>query len=324
MNKVNAKFFLAANSAEGFVSFFDCCYDPAFGWNAYIIKGGPGTGKSSFMKKILKRAAETGIASEEIYCASDPDSLDGVILPTIKTVFLDGTSPHVVEPRCPGVCETLLDFGKYWNRGKLFENGEAIYKLSILNKSLHKKAGELVAALGEIIEEELCVKTFQTGKIEEISEAIAEKYFVSKGGSGRMWFRFSSGVTPRGLLTITEPEAFGQSVLIDGSVGFVSKVLENLKNKAENCGYERIILKDPILPSRLLDGIVIPELSLFIGRNPKKALPEKAEGIIEGIADILKTAKENHDELEKYYIEAMDFEELNRFTDKIINKILAL
>ena len=99
-----AKYFLASNSAGGFVSYFDSCYDPAMGYTAYIIKGGPGTGKSSFIKNVIASAESNNIAVEEIGCASDPNSLDGVIISSIKTVFLDGTPPHAVEPRLPGVC----------------------------------------------------------------------------------------------------------------------------------------------------------------------------------------------------------------------------
>ena len=43
-------YFLAANSGQGFYSKFGECYDAHNGWKAYVIKGGPGTGKSSLMK----------------------------------------------------------------------------------------------------------------------------------------------------------------------------------------------------------------------------------------------------------------------------------
>ena len=41
--------FLGANTPKGFVSLFDELYNPYTTKNAYIIKGGPGTGKSSFI-----------------------------------------------------------------------------------------------------------------------------------------------------------------------------------------------------------------------------------------------------------------------------------
>ena len=47
-------FFLGANSPQGFVSRFDQldCGDPQ--WHTFIIKGGPGCGKSSFMRRIAE------------------------------------------------------------------------------------------------------------------------------------------------------------------------------------------------------------------------------------------------------------------------------
>lgn len=88
------EFFLGANTPQGFVSRFDQLADPLDGWREFVIKGGPGTGKSSMMKRI---AAEAGARCEHvelIHCSSDVDSLDGVILHDIKTSIADGTAPH--------------------------------------------------------------------------------------------------------------------------------------------------------------------------------------------------------------------------------------
>lgn len=85
------KFFLGANTSRGFCSFFDelQCND---NWQTYILKGGPGTGKSSGLKRIAK---EVGTAETEyIYCSSDPKSLDAVILHNKEVSIADGTSPH--------------------------------------------------------------------------------------------------------------------------------------------------------------------------------------------------------------------------------------
>ena len=78
-----SKYFLGANSADGFISHFGDNFDCFNGWRAIIIKGGPGTGKSSFMKYITTRAVDAGYTIELCPCSSDPDSLDGVIIRTI-------------------------------------------------------------------------------------------------------------------------------------------------------------------------------------------------------------------------------------------------
>ena len=60
------RFFLGANSPQGFVSRFDQLDygDPQ--WHTFIIKGGPGCGKSSFLKRLSSIFAERSPRMEEI------------------------------------------------------------------------------------------------------------------------------------------------------------------------------------------------------------------------------------------------------------------
>lgn len=90
----DVSFFLGANSANGFVSRFSNVYNLTDGWRVYIIKGGPGTGKSSLMKKLASSAKERGFTPQLCYCSSDPVSLDAVIIPENKFMIADGTAPH--------------------------------------------------------------------------------------------------------------------------------------------------------------------------------------------------------------------------------------
>ena len=76
--------FMGANSPIGFCSFFEEIYNPYKNHHPYIIKGGPGTGKSTVMKKVARKAEEKGYDTELIYCSSDPSSLDGIIVKNIK------------------------------------------------------------------------------------------------------------------------------------------------------------------------------------------------------------------------------------------------
>jgi Cdc6-like AAA superfamily ATPase len=50
-------FFLGANTPQGFVSRYDQLADPTDGWHEFVIIGGPGTGKSTMMKKIVQQSA---------------------------------------------------------------------------------------------------------------------------------------------------------------------------------------------------------------------------------------------------------------------------
>ena len=67
----------------------------------YLIKSGPGCGKSTLMKRLAQAAEQQGQPIEKIHCASDPDSLDGVVFLQKHAAILDATAPHVVEPDAP-------------------------------------------------------------------------------------------------------------------------------------------------------------------------------------------------------------------------------
>ena len=96
-----------ANTPEGFISLFDELYDPAEELARYIIKGGPGTGKSRLMRRVADELEQAGYTAQRVLCSSDPDSLDGVIFPQIRACIADGTSPHVIEPRSPALWRSL-------------------------------------------------------------------------------------------------------------------------------------------------------------------------------------------------------------------------
>lgn len=88
------RFFSGANSPAGFVSRYDSLYEPENGWHAYILKGGPGTGKSTLMKTAARTALENGVVPQLVYCPSDPDCLDAVVFPELKVCIADGTPPQ--------------------------------------------------------------------------------------------------------------------------------------------------------------------------------------------------------------------------------------
>lgn len=92
------QYFLGANSPTGFYSLYDHLLPPQEARAIYILKGGPGCGKSTLMRKIGGWAEEIGLAAEYVLCSGDPDSLDAIVLPTQGVAIVDGTAPHGVVP----------------------------------------------------------------------------------------------------------------------------------------------------------------------------------------------------------------------------------
>ncbi len=153
------KYFAASNSGGGFKNYYKEVFAEAD--FVYIIKGGPGTGKSSFMKKYALRAEQDGKEVEYYYCSSDPSSLDGVLIHGEHGIvgILDGTAPHTSEPDFPGAREEIVNLGECWN-GELLRR----QKNEIISLSEHKSG------------EYRCAYTFlrSVGNLRAVSDSLME------------------------------------------------------------------------------------------------------------------------------------------------------
>lgn len=355
MEKQFKKYFLGANSCEGFVSHFGDCYSPDDGWRAFIIKGGPGTGKSSFMKFIASKALQNGYDTELCVCSSDPHSLDGVIIKELKTVFLDGTAPHVVEPKFPGVCEQIIYLGEFWDEKLLYNHREAVLDVTRLNSAVHKRVSGYLRACGQLIYDNLktarlCTDTERT---ENFARMLCKRLIPNKGGKGLEWIRFIQGVTPLGLVSYTKTltDFCDKKIIIEDKFGSVSGIItDTVRRDALSKGYEVISIKNPFLPSELYDHIIIPELSLCIATeneflhfdSPERRIHSRrftdismlkehrtrmgfnrrvTRDILLTACETLQRAKAIHDDIEKYYMDAMNFESISQLANETAKKL---
>ena len=92
----NIQYFLGGNTPAGFYSLYHQLSDPTRTRALYIVKGGPGSGKSTLMRRVERHAQAAGLETQEVLCSGDPDSLDAVILPQLGAAVVDGTSPQGV------------------------------------------------------------------------------------------------------------------------------------------------------------------------------------------------------------------------------------
>ncbi|MDD2568537.1 MAG: ATPase [Clostridia bacterium] len=86
--------FPGSNTPQGFYSFYAEGLSPME--HVFVLKGGPGTGKSTLMRKIAHNMTERGYDVELWQCSSDNNSLDGVIIGNLGVAVVDGTAPQAV------------------------------------------------------------------------------------------------------------------------------------------------------------------------------------------------------------------------------------
>lgn len=356
MKNTIASYFLASNSGKGFYSLFNELYNPYDGWKLIIIKGGPGTGKSSMMKKIADTAINKNYYCEKIYCSSDPDSLDGVIIPELKISIADGTSPHIIEPKYPGVSEKIINLGECWDENNIKKNGEHIITLTDCNKALHQQSARYVSAAYAAYynNEKILRSAFIEEKADNFAIRYISRYADCNNSYGKETKRFIDAITPQGHVSLSDTALNICDTIISVSdeysvtSGFV---MNKLRHYALSNGIDIISCLNPLNPTgnpahiiltkekvgfftsdsffnykafaqrninakRFIDDSIFKAHKNKIGFNKKVS-----ENLLHEATNILKKAKSVHDDQEKYYISAIDFNKVNRITENLIEEI---
>lgn len=179
------EYFAAINSSRGFISFFDSIF--AGRDRLYIIKGGPGTGKSTLMRKVADEAEKNGMDSELIFCSSDPSSLDGVIIPSLDTAIVDGTAPHLMDASLPGTKDEILNLGQFWNSDELYARRDDIELLGKRKSKAYKRVFTYLSAMGEIESDRFNIisERIDTDKLCAYAQRITDSISRSEKKHGR-------------------------------------------------------------------------------------------------------------------------------------------
>ena len=177
------RYFAASNSSEGFKSYYKEIFEETD--RLYVIKGGPGTGKSSLMKRVAAEAEREGFEVEYYYCSSDPTSLDGILMSTTigKIGMVDGTYPHVWEPTYSGVKEEIVNLGEFWDSRALREQKNEIFSLSNKKSTAFKRAYSYLRSCGNLraVTDSLLRKATDFEKLQSAAERLARSLDFDEG-----------------------------------------------------------------------------------------------------------------------------------------------
>lgn len=347
------KYFAASNSERGFVSYFGEIFNPLKLKQIYIIKGGPGTGKSYFMKRIAEAARLYGHNVELYYCSSDQASLDGLKIDG-EIAFLDGTPPHSTDAVFPGAVENIVNLGAFWNPDKLMSELTRIRNLSYKKKQYYNAAYGYLSAYGALCR----VSDIYTGEacdLDKIKRTAARMLSNYRGESEKQKPQITiiGSVGMEGSVVLDSFENCASRVIsvreLSCSMGDISHLfMEELVHEAEIKNIGISISPDPIVPSRigavkiLCDGTVFLTDALASGRSPEKVVscerfikkcelsPLKKQlkkityerkNLLELAENELSRIKEVHFEIEDIYKSAMDFDAKEHFTEEFISNL---
>lgn len=350
--KSSAQVFLGATGKNGFINRFSDIYSDADDWQVYIIKGGPGSGKSTFMKRIAE-----AFSSEQLVicrCSSDPESLDALIFIDRHVMIADGTAPHVLEPQFPGARERILNFFDIFDNKQLYSRRDAIIENFGENAAHHKTAAAYIKSAGELLDDRMRtgLKALCCERAESYADSLCRRIFKARELGSRNYSVYLDAVTPDGYISFSEtPHAFCDTVAaFDDEYGAAADtILKRVAANAEKVGLSAVICMHPILPDRIR-GVLLPTINYAIvvddflsaPHEPTRTLHAKrfydssilhknrqllafekkaAKLMIDNAVNALRNAKISHDRLERHYISACDFTKLEPLLKKTIAEI---
>lgn len=349
-------YFLGSSGKNGFFSCFSQLTPKIEGQYTYIIKGGPGTGKSSLMKKIADEMERRDIGSERIYCSSDPDSLDAVIFPSLRVSIADGTSPHTIDPDYPGATGEIINLGECWDKQKLLDNKEKIIALTDKYKECHRRCRRFIDSAFSIYGdgEKICRDCVDKERLMRYASRVANRHFKKPSGRiGLEKIRLLDAITPKGyyFLSETANEMCDTTVIFEDDFGVAASMLiGEIRSYALASGFSvisspfvgnekqlrHIIIKELALGfftcDKLCEPDIIPTKTVSLRRfystgelalhRARLTFSKKAsKELMNEAVCALRMAKDEHDALEACYVEAMDFGKLAKIADELIERI---
>ena len=341
----NFHFLAGSNTAQGFYSCFDAILPRAQQKRMYYIKGGPGVGKSTLMKRFAKAAQERGAEAECFHCSSDPDSLDGVSLPALGVGMMDGTAPHVYDPAVPGARDTLVSLGDFLDERALAPHAREIEDVQKQISARFARCYRYLAASEQVLgaAPPAAENAFRA---RELAEEWIRKMPI-RGGAGTVRRLFASAFTPKGRLTVTDFAPLERRITLDCPFGaHATGLMQRVTEGAVHRGLHVIQLLDPLSPQEIAH-VIIPAhgLAFCTGTRTKESAgewveadalfdltgePEREQSFDRNAAELLwqrateqlAAAKSLHDELERFYVQNMDFEKWQKVLDGIIRREL--
>ena len=286
----NLRYFLGGNTSHGFFSLFDNFVSPFDSDFLWIIKGGPSSGKSSFMKMIAGAAERAGFNVEYAVCSGDPGSLDGVYIPELKIAYIDGSSHHAADTNLAADC-AYINLGEFYDREAISEYKSELKQLSTSCREKSEKAYALFASAAKLrfgwqhsfsneSEKEAAIKRVNGITLKEFGKRQKEK--------GKINRRFLSALTFDGLYAFpgTAQALCTRFYVFENRLQLGEMALEKVAEAAVNAGHEIIVCPNPLTPE-VMEAVLVPDLSLgFVNSDSELSyVPDMRRIRLDALAD---------------------------------------
>lgn len=342
-------YFAAANSGRGFVSDYPILFDTTRLNRLYLIKGGPGTGKSTLLRRAAAYAEGKGRSVRRYACSSDPDSLDGIIVGEGRLAIIDATPPHGRELELPGAADELIDLGQFWDSRRLSANRGEIQHYNHAKKAAYARAYQWLAAAASVNGAMLAMLE-DCLDLPKLQGEVHRRLAGLPAGEGREIPARVSAVGMKGSVTLpTMHRGSDRAYILTETRGggglFLREVKKAVADKKADSEVARIPLDPAWSEGVFLPGMKTAFLDESIAETPRpqdkiirmsrfyrpaslrafrRELRQAAHSkqlLMEGASAAFEDARCAHFALEEIYAAAMDYPALESFCAALIPRI---
>lgn len=343
-------YFSASNSGAGFVCYYDQLFTPERFRRFYLIKGGPGTGKSSLMRRAALEAERRGMAVRRYACSSDPDSLDAIAVGD-RFAMLDATAPHSQDTVLPGAGDALIDLGQFWDAGQLARSRGEIAALNRHKKEAYARAYRW---LGGVQACDRNTVSLLEGCVDypKLRRAVRRCLDGLSPGTGTVTPALIDSVGMRGRVCLASMhDDAARALILTGTRGGGTLFLREALTEARARSFDAEAAWAPVEPTHLSglsfprDGMAILDETcagevregdrvinmarfwlsarLRLVRTELRHAAHCREAMLAGASLSFAEVREAHFALEQIYVAAMDFAALNDYRDALFARIFA-
>lgn len=335
------RYFIGNNTAYGFWNNYET--ELADKRKVILLKGGPGTGKSTILKKIASEAKSRGMDFELWYCSGDPASLDGVYIKQLDTAIVDATAPHATGADLPMMKDFLYDLASSLSPEKLREYRTDIENLFKSKKQYFMRAYQhLKVALCHFTNQlQLEAKGLKAENIRAYAGVLASDLREKAGNLIKTRKVFTHAICPKGENVYYDHLRDKTIYRVEGSDASKKVFFDELNGLIAG----KTVIQNPLDPN-VTDGIIVGDyavvgdvghlknsvseninLRVYENADDTSAIEEEKNGVTMHIAfceEQLDGARECHLASEKYFVSAMDFDNNDKIFESIRREIFGL
>ncbi len=242
----------------------------------YIIKGAPGTGKSSVIRQIATEFCdEKGMT---VYTSPyAPDCPEAVYFPEMSLLIANGSEPYLLEPEYRSVRQKVINLDMFLENLGLVEISEEIIRTLDSCRELRERCVNYTKALSSICGDTLSIADgcLLRMKLRAFAERFVRKLKLPKlshkNEMGIRYFEQLSALTPNGYRTLFQTtDGYPTKIILQDSFYAATDVFLRIVTELLNrAGYDTQISRCKVFDEQVYEHLLVPEIGLaFLSANP--------------------------------------------------------